>query len=478
MTDRDDGTRKLERFSGNATRRQMCFGIAATAMLGACHFDGKGVSPGPAANPPPTPTPAPATFMGAIYAATNATGGNAVAAFGRKADGTLSGIGSYATGGNGGVFDGTNDGLDPLISEDAIVVVDNRYLLVVNPGSNSISSLVINADFSLSLIGTQTTGGAFPNAVAYRGGIVYVSNSDSDGAPPGPPAHRGNITGFRIDAAGKLTPIAGSTRELTNRPSDIEFSPDGKFLLISSWNAGSTMLTTSDGSDSLVVYAVNADGTLSANSVGKAASTLPGNSAGRNLPAVIGFEVVERSGRTVVIASEAREFLPNGDPAMLAQFQTASVSSWELTANGSLAPLSQDVLTGPTLKTGTDSPTSACWIVVSPDRTLFWVSHASAAVISSFRLNSDGTIKLIDGRAAQGQPAVIGAANPLANADGFIDLVVSSDGRYLYQSYGLKGSIHAYTIGASGSLSMIQATSGLLPMVNMIGLVSVDAITR
>lgn len=93
-----------------------------------------------------------------------------------------------------------------------------------------------------------------------------------------------------------------------------------------------------------------------------------------------------------VIATEAGEFQPNGDPGMLQMFQTGSVSTWELHNNGSLSPCSQDVLTGPSVA---DGPTSACWIAVSPDRTLFWVASASGAVISSFRLGTDGTISLI-----------------------------------------------------------------------------------
>ena len=465
------------------TRRQMVVGIGVTMLLGACSDDdddpGNIGSPTPMPTPSPSPTPTPATaFVGAVYSATNKIAGNTIVAFGRNPDGTLAPIGEYATGGNGGVFDGTNDGLDPLITEDAVVVVDDRFLLVVNAGSDTISSLAINPDFTLSLVGMAATGGVGPNSIAYHGGLVYVANEDSDGTPDAPPAQQGNVTGFRFDpATGALTPIAGSTRELTNRPSNIELSPDGNFLVVSAWNAGSLMLPASDGEDSLVVYRVNADGTLSSAIVGNATSTSRGNSAGRNLPAVIGFEVVQaRGGRTVVIASEAREFLASGDPAKLGQFQTASVSSWQLMGDGSLSPLSTDVLTGPVIKTGTDSPTSACWISVSPDRKYFWVSHASGSVISTFALNMDGTIALLDGRDVAGTAADPNAADPLANADGFLDITVSGDGKYVYLLLGLKGSIHVHSVANTGALTFIQQTTGLLPMKNAIGLVSVDAI--
>ena len=188
----------------------------------------------------------------------------------------LSPIDTFETGGLGGVFDGTDDGFDPLISEDTIVAIDNRFLLVANPGSDSISSFSINSNYSLSLIGSVPTGGVGPDSIAYHDGIVYVTNVDSDGTPAQPPAQRGNVTGLRFDTnSGQLIAIAGSTRQLTNWPSDVEFSPDGKFLIVSSWNAGSTMLSGSDGYDSLVVYGVKSDGSLTTNPTGMAAPLSP-----------------------------------------------------------------------------------------------------------------------------------------------------------------------------------------------------------
>ena len=442
-------------------RRQLLASAAAAALLSACGGGGSSnVGSG-------------SVFVGAVYAGTNKVSGNSIVAFGRNADGTLVPIAEYQTGGLGGVFDGGSDGLDPLIAEDAIVAVDNRFLLAVNPGSNSISSLRINSDLSLSLVGTASTGGVGPVSIAYRNGLVYVANADSDGVFAGPPDQRGNITGLRFDTgSGQLTPIANSTRQLDNRPSDVEFSPDGTHLLVSSVNAGSARLA--GGADAeLVVYGVQADGSLTSLSQSTATSTLRGNAARRNLPTSIGFEVVDVGSRTFVIASEAREFLSTGEPGSLPTFQTASVSTWELTANGSLTPRSQDVLTGPSITTGPASPTSACWIVVAPDRSFFWVTHASGAVISSFRLNPDGTISLINGRAAVGSPAVVGAT-PLASADGLIDIAISSDGRYVYQLLGLRGSINVYSVGANAALSPLQRASGILPLTNLAGLVSVD----
>src|SRR3954471_4210526 len=54
---------------------------------------------------------------GAVYTLTNATDGNAVVAFHRAQDGSLTSLGSFATGGRG-----TGGTIDPLTSQFAVVV--------------------------------------------------------------------------------------------------------------------------------------------------------------------------------------------------------------------------------------------------------------------------------------------------------------------------------------------------------------------
>jgi len=101
--------------------------------------------------------PAPA-FVGAVYAMTNGAGQvegsnvqgpNAIVAYGRSADGLLTPIDGFLTGGDGGDFDG-GEGLDPLISAYALTKTpDNTSLLAVNAGSNTISAFNILDDYSL-----------------------------------------------------------------------------------------------------------------------------------------------------------------------------------------------------------------------------------------------------------------------------------------------------------------------------------------
>src|SRR5712691_12494468 len=71
---------------------------------------------------------------GALYVATNATTGNAILVFPRARDGTLAAPSSFATGGKGSGSGLSNQGGIALTR-------GNRWLLVVNAGSNEVSVL-------------------------------------------------------------------------------------------------------------------------------------------------------------------------------------------------------------------------------------------------------------------------------------------------------------------------------------------------
>ena len=140
--------------------------------------------------PPPTPSvPAVAAgpsgpAVGAVFAMTNGEGQiegnvqgpNSVVAYAQAADGTLSELGSFPTGGLGGDFDG-GEGLDPLISAYAITKsLDNRFVLAVNAGSNTVTSMIVNADYSLTVADTESTLDVGPNSIC----LLYTSPSPRD----------------------------------------------------------------------------------------------------------------------------------------------------------------------------------------------------------------------------------------------------------------------------------------------------------
>ncbi|WP_394750519.1 lactonase family protein [Spongiimicrobium salis] len=421
------------------------------------------------------------TFAGAVYAMTNGDGQiagtvvqgpNVIVAYGRNEDGTLTPIGPFQTGGNGGDFDG-GEGLDPLISAYALTKTDdNRNLLAVNAGSNTITSFNILDDFSLEAAGSpQPTGAIGPNSIAYLAnpsdgvkGMVYVSNiTRAEFLDGGEPAHQGTVTGFWLLEDGTLSPISGSTRDLLNRPSAVQFSPDGRWLVVSSINGGAAGLA-SRTEDEITVFGVNADGTLTQRISGDT-STWVLNEEGRNLPSAIGFQIV---GENYVVVTEAREFQPNGEPPVFPGLQDGSVSTWQIQADGGLRRISMDVRSGEN-----NTGRTACWLDFTLDGNTFFVSNAIEAGLASYSFNN-GVVTLIDQAAAQGV-GTGGADNgpeAFANTEGWIDLWISDDGQFLYQLFGLDGTIGIYRINGQ-SLEFVGRESGNLPDTNTQGIVAI-----
>jgi len=460
----------------------LAFVLALSACGGDSSSGGGSAVVVPPAAPTPTPTPPPpppATYVGAVYAGTNNNGpaGNWVVGFGRRADGTLVPLDAYETGGTGRASaSSTPPRLNSLIAEDSIIAVNDRFLLVVNAGSNDVTSFRINADYSLSRVDVEPSGGTAPISLAYRNGVVYVANADEDGSFTAPPNQSGNITAMTFDpATGALTRIAGFSSSLRGRPANLEVTPDGGWLLVSSLNAASPQLPQPTAAE-ISSFRIQGDGTLAATPAGTGMSTQIGNAAGRNLPNAIGLETWAAGGRQFAIAAEARTVSSTGVPsATFATVQTASVSTWEIAADGSFLPRSQDFMLGPTTTSG---PIQAGFLVYSPIYSTFWVNTTAGATISGYGLNADGSISAsgVNGIVASGIAVDPTATSPLANADGFSDMAISADGRWLYQLVGLKGRVDVYeidTLVATNIARRQQVTTGLLPMDNLQGLVSV-----
>ncbi len=170
---------------------------------------------------------------GAVYTLTNSPAGNAVVAFGRAADGSLTAEGTFPTGGAG-----TGSALG---SQGAVVLDDDgRQLFAVNAGSNSISLFAVRHD-GLDLEATVPSGGAQPISLTVRGRLLYVLNAGG----------AGNVSGFVV-GNGSLTPLAGSTRPLgagSAGPAQVQFSPEGDVLVV-----------TEKASSTIDVYSVGPDG--------------------------------------------------------------------------------------------------------------------------------------------------------------------------------------------------------------------------
>lgn len=185
---------------------------------------------------------------GAVYTLTNSPAGNAVAVFGRAADGTLAPQGLFPTGGAG-----TGSGLG---SQGAVVLSGGgRQLFAVNAGSDSISLFSVQTN-GLELNATVPSGGSRPMSLTVHGNLLYVLNAGG----------AGNVTAFTVGHV-TLTPLAGSTRPLgagSSGPAQVSFSPDG-----------GTLVVTEKNSSTIDTYAVAANGLAGAPSVSASAGGTP-----------------------------------------------------------------------------------------------------------------------------------------------------------------------------------------------------------
>jgi 6-phosphogluconolactonase (cycloisomerase 2 family) len=321
---------------------------------------------------------------------TNAAAGNSVLAFARASDGTLEPSGSFATGGTG-----SGGGLG---NQGGLVLEGNRrWLYAVNAGSNDLSLFAVEPS-GLLLADRAPTGGMQPVSVAVHHRLIYVLNAGSD-----------NLTGLRRDAHGNLGPIAGSARPLSaagTAPAQVEFSPDGRFLVV-----------TEKATSRVLVYPVGDNGLLG-----------PFTSYASPTATPFGFAFGKRD---QFFVSEAAGGAPNA----------STVSSYQLDGDGTAT------LVDPSVPT---TETAACWVVITNNGRFAYVSNTGSDSISGFRISSDGGLTLLD---ADGRTAVTGV--------GPIDLALSRNSRYLYSLNSGDGTIDAFRIGARGALQPVQSISGI-----------------
>ena len=197
----------------------------------------------------------------AVFVETNDLARNAVIAYSRSADGRLTRVGTYATGGEGAVLAGAV--VDPLASQGALTLDRVHGLLyAVNGGSDTIT--VFGVDGS-RLVRREVlpSGGDLPVSVSVAGDLVYVLNARSGGS----------ISGYRVSGR-RVEPLSGSTRtldlapnanpEFLQTPSQVAISPDLHTVVVATKTHGQ-----------LLSYPLGQDGRPSASPVATASGTVP-----------------------------------------------------------------------------------------------------------------------------------------------------------------------------------------------------------
>jgi 6-phosphogluconolactonase len=264
---------------------------------------------------------------------TSASGGNTVLAFRVASAGSLTSIGSFATGGGG-----TGSGLG---SQGALALADGgNALLVVNAGSNTISYFRIHSDGSLSLVDAAPSGGTDPVSVTGHGRWVEVLNQGSN-----------SVAGLVLTEHA-LVPSshpAVSLSSLAATPEQIGFTPSGAHVIV-----------TEKVSSSIDTFNVTSDGRLTGLRHTVSTGTAPygfGFSAG-------GEAIVSDAGGGAGGISAA--------------------TSYRVAASGALHAISE---------VG-ESQAAACWLVVNAVGNRAYLANAASGTVSSYDIGSGGRLTL------------------------------------------------------------------------------------
>ena len=359
---------------------------------------------------------------GAVFAMTNQPTGNAVVAFSRAPDGTLTLVGTFPTGGLG-----TGGPPDPLRSQGSLILArhkggsnnsdsddgdsddgdsdgDNsrreQLLFAVNAGSNEISVFAVDGA-RLTLVCKTPSGGVRPTSLTVHRDLLYVLNAGS-----------GTINGFTVGRSGTLTPLPGSARAITGGaaadPAQIEFTPNGRLLVV-----------TGKMTNVIDTYEIDREG--------RASGPRPNPSHGMT---PFGFAFDNRGN---LIVSEAFGGAP----------QQGAMSSYDVSRDGVLRVISGSVR---------DFQTAPCWVVITENGRYAYTSNTGSSSISSYRIRSNGDLTLLESVAATTDPA----SAP-------IDMDLSDGSRYLYVLNDVTGTINGFRVEPDGSLSRVASAGGLPP---------------
>jgi DNA-binding beta-propeller fold protein YncE len=319
----------------------------------------------------------------ALFVQTDEPAGNAIVAYDRLDGGGLRRAGRYATGGRGGVLDGSV--VDHLASQDSLAYDGARRLLyAVNAGSDTITTFSVHGD---RLVRRQViaSGGSFPASIAVHGRLVYVLNA-RDG---------GSIQGF-LRAGQRLVRIPAWRRslhldtdaapEFTHTPGQVAFSPDGTRLLV----------TTKAGGDAIDVFGIEPGGGPSARPV---VNALPGD-----VPFAVtwdgaGHLVASEAGPNAV---ESFTLRPDGTLRSIARTLTGQAATCWVVRGGSFLYASNagsgtvsrlDATLHLLGTTATDAGTVDA--VVSPDARFLYVQAGGEGKVDAFAIGRDGSLTAI-----------------------------------------------------------------------------------
>lgn len=333
---------------------------------------------------------------GAVYTASNQSGGNAVLAFNRDSDGKLSPAGVFPTGGLG-----TGSGLG---NQGAVTFSENgHYLYVVNAGSNDVSVFRVWNN-RLTLVDVADSGGVQPISVTQRGNLVYVLNAGDASNPS-------KIQGLWQAPWGDLYDIPGATANLSAPaagPAQIQFSPTSRSLVV-----------TEKATNTIGIFKLDLLGRPTSSSFTASIGQTP-----------FGFDFDHR-GRLFV--SEAF-----GGAA-----DASAVSSYRIERDGDLEVISPSVGT---------TETAACWTVITQDGKFAYVTNTGSGSISGYRIAQNGSLALLNGDGVTGSTGAGSSPIDAALSRGSKYLYVLNAGTHTIAAFRVHSSGQLTKIDEDGGL--------------------------
>ena len=311
------------------------------------------------------------------------TPSDTISQFRVQADGTLSALGTTRTG-----------------SQPMSIALDarGRFAYVACAGNQHVWQYRISADGTLAALTPPTVfcgERPFSITITPDSKFVYVLNRDGNTVSP-----------FRVGANGTLSPLAEATKT-DAAPEVISMEPTGRFLYV-----------RADGSNSLARFAIGPDGTLTR---ARPSLNIGGGIAGVPTFSSTGFAYVSGTNQEIY------------------QYRDG--------ADGTLLPLSPDQIR-------TDKQLAfPSALATEPTGKFLYASNEFDNSLSSYRIGADGRLSLL-------------APDPIPTGASPGSLVADPSGHFLYVLNTSNRAIAQYRISPSGALSRLtpaQARAGKLP---------------
>lgn len=362
---------------------------------------------------------------GVVYVQSNDPSGNAILAYRRHADGSLTPLrGSpFATGGLGIT---PTFALGPFDSDQEVITNPSHTLLfATNGGSDTIAVFNIADDGALTPVAGSPfpSGGSNPVSVGIAGDILCVVNKDED--PDHPGQFLPNYTSFRVTSGGRLVPVPRSTvsEPIGADPSQALISPDGNLVFGADF-LGGVLRTLSIGSS----------GRLTSIST---VPLPPAEFADTGAPPLpLGLAVHPRK------------------PLLYVGFVTINrIGVYRYEDSGRLR----------FLRTVPDSGKAVCWLLTNREGTRLYASNTGDPSVTVYDL-ADPTEPLEIQKVGLN---VVPGSNPggfqfaLDPTEGFLQVVTQQSAP---ASTPMANALHVFRVGADGKLTEVPSSPTVLPV--------------